>query len=185
MGAQKIRVYDAGKIIEFGYGDLLSAHGGEMPGGVALVFKMMAHVFGEVAKEIPVRGTCSFYTGLGGNGKGIIDGADFVMQVRKDGRLFMDISRCADKDAPLAPGGGKYYFELGFNGKLFAVRVREDVIPKEFFDFSKFIHQKKSQSKTITEEEENRLKELRRKLSETIMRADSNAIFIVERKEIR
>ena len=98
MGTQNIRIYDKEKLLSFSYNDLLSAHGGEMPGGVALVYKLMQWIFNDVVKEIPLRGTCSFYSGLGKNGKGIIDGADHVMQIKNDGKLFLDLSSHITED---------------------------------------------------------------------------------------
>ncbi len=180
MGSQTIQIYDSGRILEFGYNDLLTAHGGEMPGGVALVFKMMSHVFADIAKEIPVRGSCFFYSGLGDKGKGIIDGADFVMQVRKNNRLFLDLFHCEDKDAPPAPGGGKYYFELGFNQKCFAVSVQKNIITPEFFDFSKYIHLKRMQSEIISADEIKHLQELRLQLSQAIMKTKASRLFTVK-----
>ncbi len=181
MGAEIIRIKENGKILEFSYEDLLKSHGNEMPGGVALVFRLLEYVFSLEPQDIPERGTCSFYSGLGENGKGIIDGADFVLQVHKEGKLFLDLSYCRDKKAPPAPGGGKYYFEVGFNGKLFAVSVKEGVIPQEFFDFSKYVHEKNNRSEELTCEERERLKELRSNLASLIMNSSGAELFEAER----
>ncbi len=180
MSTQNIQIYDKEKLLSFSYNDLLSAHGGEMPGGVALVFKLMQWIFNDVAKEIPLRGTCSFYCGLGENGQGIIDGADHVMQIRKQGKLFLDLSYCENKDAPLAPGGGKYYFEIAFNNKKYAVRVKDNIIPKDFFDFSKYIHQKQNNSESLTADDTTHLQILRKSLAETILSNDAADLFLAE-----
>lgn len=91
MTATPIRIYEKDKLLSFTYDDLADYHNGEFPGGVALVYKLMAWVFNEVVSEIPHRETCSFYSGIGINGMGIIDGADLVMQVRKTGKLNLDL----------------------------------------------------------------------------------------------
>lgn len=181
MDRQTIRIYDSEKLLSFTYEDLLNFHGKEMPGGVALVFKLMCWIFADVAKEIPVRGSCSFYSGLGKNGKGIIDGADCVMQVSKNQKLFLNPDYSLSKNAPDAPGGGKYYFELGFNGKIFSVSVKQEVIPKEFFNFSKHIHQKRQNAEPITQEEKEKLQFLRHSLAETILNTKAENLFTAER----
>lgn len=179
MKTAPIRIYEKDKLLSFTYDDLAGYHNGEFPAGVALVYKLMTWVFNEVVSEIPRRETCSFYSGIGINGKGIIDGADLVMQVRKTGKLNLDLDYCSTIDAPAGPGGGKYYFEIGFNGKLIKVKVKENIIPQDFFSFSKYLHDQNSQGKNISEEEMQRAMQLRTSLAERILKSNSEDIFAV------
>ncbi len=181
MDGQTIQIFDSEKKLSFTYEDLLQFHGNEMPGGVALVFKLMHWIFQDVAGEIPERTSCSFYSGLGKNGRGIIDGAECVMQVSKSNKLYQDPEYCLPVKAPDAPGGGKYYFELGFNGKLFGIGVREGVIPEEFYSFSKYIHSKKNNGQAVTAEEKEKLQLLRESLARTIMNSRAEDLFEAER----
>ncbi len=177
MNNEIIQIYDGEKLLSFTYEDMLKKHGGEMPGGVALIYKMMLWIFNDVAKEIPRRGNVHFYSGLGENGKGIIDGACFVLGLEKS-ELNFDKDFCQNKIAPEAPGGGKYYFEIGFNSKNFEIAVKDNVVPKEFFDFSKFIHQKKSAGENITDSEKEKLSALREKLAEAILSTPAENLFV-------
>lgn len=172
-----LQIRDGERILTFSYEELLAAHGGEMPGGVALVFRLMQWLFHDAADDIPERRTCSFYSGLGENGKGIIDGAEYVMRVVRGRTLFLDAARCAGKNAPPAPGGGKYYFELGFNQKLYAISVRENVIPREFWDFSRYAHQKRGAGELLLPQERERLRMLREQLATAILAASAGALF--------
>lgn len=177
MNGDIIKIYDNDELLTFTYEDLREYHGGEFPGGVALVYKMMVWIFSEIANEIPHRKTCSFYSGIGINGKGIIDGANLVMQVKENGRLNLDLDYCANKDAPLGPGGGKYYFELGFNGKLYKLAVKQNVIPDDFFSFSRYLHQKKNENLPITEQDLAQAQTLRNSLAKTILKTKPEELF--------
>lgn len=179
MKTTPIRIYEKDKLLSFTYDDLIDYHNGEFPGGVALVYKLMVWVFNEVVSEIPHRESCSFYSGIGMNGKGIIDGADLVMQIRRTGQLNTDLDHCSEVSAPPGPGGGKYYFEIGFNGKLIKVKVKKNVIPEEFFSFSKYLHEQNNQGKSISKEEMQRAMQLRTALAELILKSRGEDIFTV------
>lgn len=87
MIQEKIIVKDESDIIEITYDDILKYHGREMIGGAALAFKIMLMTFPKLCNEIPQRGRFSFYSGIGQNGKGIIDAVEMVMRVKTHGQL--------------------------------------------------------------------------------------------------
>lgn len=60
-----ISIQNHGKIISYTYDELLAHHGGHLPGGVALSFRMMQWLFDSVLKTTPEYGKFGFYTGLG------------------------------------------------------------------------------------------------------------------------
>lgn len=161
------------------YEELLAHHGGAMPGGVALAFRMLQWVFDEVLQTIPKKGHCEFYSGLGENGRGIIDTVTKVMGVVENGSLRLDKSYSMDKSGPLAPGGGRYYFECGCNGKLVKLAVKDGAIPEEFFRCSAEMHRKRTAGEEISLAETDHLQQLRIDLSKAILAANSNDLFVL------
>ena len=111
---EKVIVKDQGDIIEITYDDILKYHGRQMIGGAALAFKIMLMTFPELCDDIPERGHFSFYSGIGKNGRGIIDAAEMVMRVKTYDSIRLDTEYSEDKLGQVAPGGGRYYFEIGY-----------------------------------------------------------------------
>ena len=179
---QTISIRENGNTISYTYDELLAHHGGTMPGGVALAFRMLQWVFDEVLQTTPEKGCCEFYSGLGENGRGIIDTVSKVLGVVEHDSLRLDKSYSLDKTGPFAPGGGRYYFECGYNGKLMKLAVKEDAIPEEFFRCSAEMHRKRIAGETITQEETDHLQQLRIDLSKAILTANSNDLFVLLEK---
>ena len=91
MTQEKILVKDREDIVEITYADILKYHGKEMIGGAALAFKIMLMTFPKLTDEIPQRGKFNFYSGIGKNGRGIIDATEMVMRVRTHNQIKDDI----------------------------------------------------------------------------------------------
>lgn len=179
MNQHEIAVYKNGTMITFTYEEILEHHGGEMPGGVALAFRMLQWVFDDILKTIPEHGKCTFYSGLGRNGRGIMDTVKQVLGVVEDESLRLDIEYSLDKMGPAAPGGGRYYFEVGCGDTLVKLAVKDGVIPEEFFRYSAEMHRKRLAGEKITEEEIAYLQKLREGISRVILEADSEDLFRV------
>lgn len=179
MLMETIRVKDHNDIIEITYEDLLKYHGRQMIGGVALAFKMMLMTFPKLCDDIPQRGNFTFYSGLGCNGKGIIDAAEMVMRVKTYDQIRLDIEYAEDKLGQLAPGGGRYYFEIGYNEKSIRLYLKEGIIPNEFITYSKLAHQCKAESIPMREEDQERLLVLRKDLAKSIMKARLEDLFVM------
>lgn len=174
-----VSVKENGIRISYTYEELLTYHGGLMPGGVALSFRMLQWVFDEVLQVIPEKGRCEFYSGLGKNGKGIIDTVTKVLGVKTNESLRLDKSYSLDKTGPAAPGGGRYYFECGYNDTLVKLAVKDDAIPESFFQYSREMHRKRTMGECITKEETDHLQQLREDLSKAILAADSSDLFVL------
>lgn len=177
-----VSINENGTICSFTYEELLAHHGGAMPGGVALAFRMLQWVFDEVLQVIPERGHCEFYSGLGENGKGIIDTVTKVLGVAENESLRLDKEYSLDKTGPAAPGGGRYYFECGCEGRLVKLAVKDGAIPEEFFRCSREMHRKRTAGEKITKAETDHLQQLRIDLSKAILAADSSDLFILLEK---
>ena len=176
---EKIRVKDHDDIIEITYEDLLKYHGYQMLGGAALAFKIMLMTFPKLCDGIPERGNFSFYTGLGCNGRGIIDAAEMVMRVKTYDQLRLDIEYSNDKLGQLAPGGGRYYFEIGYKEKLIKLYLKEGIIPDEFISYSKLAHRCKADNVPMKEEDQERLLFLRKELAKSIMKSRPEDLLVI------
>ena len=179
MIQEKVIVKDQNDIIEITYDDILKYHGREMIGGAALAFKIMLMTFPKLSDEIPQRGKFSFYSGIGKNGKGIIDAAEMVMRVKTYGNLKLDIDYSNDKMGQEAPGGGRYYFEIGYNDKLVKLYLKEGIIPSEFINYSKLSHKCKAENISMRVEDQEKLLSLRKELASKIMASNPEDLFVI------
>lgn len=174
-----ISIQNHGKIISYTYDELLVHHGGHLPGGVALSFRMMQWLFDSVLKTTPEYGKFGFYTGLGKNGQGIIDTVAKVTGVQEPDSLRLDINYSLDKQGPIAPSGGRYYFEFDYKGKRYCIAITDNAIPEEFFRCSAEAHKKRSAGLELTEDELTHLQQLRIDLSKAILAADASDLFVL------
>ncbi len=179
MIQEKVIVKDRNDIIEITYDDILKYHGREMIGGAALAFKIMVMTFPIICNEVPQRGKFSFYTGIGKNGRGIIDAAEMVMRVKTHGQLRTDLEYSDDKLGQIAPGGGRYYFEIGYEDKLIKLYLKEGIIPEEFIRYSKLSHKCKAENVPMTAEDQEKLLSLRIELAESIMASKPEDMFVI------
>lgn len=179
MIQQKIRVRDNDDIIEITYEDILKYHGKQMIGGAALAFKIMLMTFPKLSDDIPTRGNFSFYSGIGANGRGIIDASEMVMRVKTYNQLRLDLEYSEDKMGQVAPGGGRYYFEIGYNDKIIKLYLKEGIIPKEFMEYSKLAHKCKAENVEMKKEDQEKLLSLRQELAKSIIEAKPEDLFVI------
>lgn len=172
-----ITIKDNNNIILITYEDLLKYHGYEMVGGVALAFQMMRWAFPQICDGIPERGNFYFYSGMGKNAKGVIDAVEMVMRVKTYESLNLDIDYSLDKEGPLAPGGGKYYFEVGYCDKKLCLAVKDGLIPDEFIEYSKLAHHCKSCGIQMKDSDRIKLMQLRAELAESILKSNIDDLF--------
>lgn len=174
-----VKVRDRDDIIEITYDDLLKYHGREMIGGVALAFKIMLMTFPKLSDEIPQRGHFSFYSGIGRNGRGIINATEMVMHVQSHNALRLDTEYSEDKLGQVAPGGGRYFFEIGYKDKLIQLYLKEGIIPDAFIQYSKLAHRCKAENKEMTQEDQATLLRLRQELANSIMASKPEDLFVI------
>lgn len=174
-----ISIQNNGNTISYTYDELLAHHGGRLPGGVALAFRMMQWLFDTVLETTPEYGKFAFYTGLGKNGQGIIDTVAKVTGVQEPESLRLDIDYSLDKPGPIAPGGGRYYFEFDYESKRYCIALTDNAIPEEFFRCSAEAHKKRSAGLELTEAEQTHLQQLRIALSKAILAANASDLFVL------
>ncbi|SCH86011.1 hypothetical protein [Romboutsia sp. 1001713B170207_170306_H8] len=179
MTQEKVIVKDKNDIIEITYDDILKYHGREMIGGAALAFKIMLMTFPRLCNEIPQRGRFSFYSGIGKNGRGIIDATEMVMRVKTHNNLRLDLAYSDDKLGQVAPGGGRYYFEIGYDDKLVKLYLKEGIIPEEFIAYSKLSHKCKAENISMKVEDQEKLLLLRQELASSIIKSKPEDLFVI------
>ena len=176
---EKIMVKDQDDMIEITYDDILKYHGRQMIGGAALAFKMMLMTFPMLSDEIPTRGYFRFYSGIGQNGKGIIDAAEMVMRVKSNNQLSLELDYADDKLGQLAPNGGRYYFEIGYKEKLISLYLKEGIIPNEFMEYSKLAYKCKLENVPMEQDAQDKLLLLRQELAASIMQSKPEELFVI------
>ena len=176
---EKVIVKDFDDIVEITYDDILKYHGRQMIGGAALAFKIMLMTFPKLSDEIPQRGHFNFYSGIGKNGRGIIDAAEMVMRVKTNDQIRLDLEYSEDKLGQVAPGGGRYYFEIGYKDKMIKLYLKEGIIPEEFIAYSKLSHKCKAENVPMTEKDQAKLLSLRQELADSIMASKPEELFVI------
>lgn len=179
MIEEKVIVKDNDDIIEITYNDILKYHGRQMIGGAALAFKIMLMTFPKLSDEIPTRGKFNFYSGIGCNGRGIIDAAEMVMRVKTNNQIRLDLEYSEDKMGQIAPGGGRYYFEIGYEDRLIKLYLKEGIIPAEFIKYSKLSHKCKNENVEMKKEDMDKLLSLRQELAKLIMDSKPEDMFVI------
>lgn len=174
-----LRILEGNQIRVFSYEEIMRHHGGAMPAGVALAFRLLQHVFSAYETAYggpPRRGDASFYSGLEHNGKGILDTAEYVLGItaEKDVPAF---ARCAHVNAPDAPGGGKYYFEGSLGELSWKAAVKDGIIGSEFYEASKKMHEKLRAHQTVTAHDRAELMRMRREAETAILSLRPEQLF--------
>jgi len=173
----RISIRDGEAILQIGYEDLIKFHGYNMIGGVALAYKIMLWGIPKLTDQVPQRGKFYFYSGIGPGGQGVIDAVEMVLRVKTHDRLGLDKAYSMDKPGAYCPGGGHYYFEIGYENRKLCLGVKEGMIPAEFIRMSELAGKRAQTGETLTPEETAYLHRLRYQLSEAIIAADPDDLF--------
>ena len=178
--SETIQVLEQDRLLTFSYESIMNFHGGAMPAGVALAFRMFQYLTAackERSGELPLRGNVTFFSGLGNNGQGILDTADCLYRIRRSGGLRMEMPEFESLKAPEAPGGGKYLFSGSFGAMSWQAAVRPGFIPQDFFDASKKAHLLRRQGKSLSDLQMEELLFLRRQTEKAILSRTPEELF--------
>lgn len=91
----------------------------------------------------------------------------------------LDLSYCEGKPGQVAPNGGRYYFEIGYNEKIIQLYLKEGIIPEEFMEYSKLAKQCKDLKVPMNEEDQEKLLSLRQALANSIMESKPEDLFVI------
>jgi hypothetical protein len=168
-------VRDREDVLHITYEDMVKYHGRFHIGGVALAFRVLEMAFSLLLPDgIPEREKIGFLSGVGSDGRGIIDGVEMVTRARSRGRMVLDLEAVRDKAAPKAPNGGCYYFEVDYDGRKVGLALKPGLISSEFTDLSR-----QAKTGTISADDMQRLRLLREELAQFLMSREPQAIFDV------
>ncbi len=171
----RISVRDGEELLEFSYEDMVKYHGRFHIGGVALAFKVLQMAFSILTPQHPPeRDKIGFLSGLGPNGRGIIDGVEMVTRARSRGKMVLDLEAVRDKEGPRAPNGGRYYFEVEYDGRKVGLAMKPGLTSPEFAALSR-----KAKALTLTQDEARRLRLLREELAASILSKEPGELFNV------
>lgn len=174
MTPEPLRVRDHGTELAIGFEDLVKYHGRRYIGGVALAYRLLEHGFRLLGEPAPERERIGFLSGLGPAGEGVADAVEMATRARTRGSLVLDTSLVAEREAPEAPNGGKYYFEVVVGDKRVGLALRPGLIPPEFVALSR-----KARREGLSPAEETRIQELKEGLAEFILQAPVEDLFEV------
>ena len=172
----QILIRDQQDILCFSFDDLVKYHGRFNIGGVAMAFRIMEEGLARLSPNQPLeRNQISFKSGLGGKGTGVIDAIEMVTRAKTRGCLTLEQTWLSGKPGPATPDGrGKYYFELTVDDKQLGFELQSGLIPAEFIELIRKLH-----AQTISEAEQQRLRQIKESLALTILAAPLANLFII------
>lgn len=171
-----IQVRDRQDVLTFSFDDLLKYHGRFNIGGVALAFRIIEEAAKKMSHHsIPDRYGFSFRSGIGPNGTGVIDAVEMVTRAKTYEKLTIDNEWLANKPGvPTPNGAGKYYFEIGYEGRWLGFELKPGLIPEEFMVLTR-----KLDAKKISASEQNRLRDIKEDLAGFVMKANISELFVI------
>lgn len=168
-----LRIMDGDTLLEISYEDLIKYHGRFHIGGVAIAYKLMELGFALLSPgSVPRRGSFSFASALGENATGVLDGVEMVTRARSRGHMKADQAVGEKTRAPLSANGGKFYFELGYEGKRLGLALVDGLVPEEFIILSKA-----AMAGSLDADGQYRLQEVKEELAASLMAQEAARLF--------
>ncbi|PZU20223.1 MAG: hypothetical protein DI589_18535 [Shinella sp.] len=160
-----IRVLENGKLLEYGFDDLLRYHGFGFPGGVAHGFKVMQRAFPLLSPEAPPeRREISVRTAF--RGPGARDAFEMVTRAVIEDRYAIDASlEMPERGETLM----RYVFELSYRNACIMLKIREGHVRDEFILLGR--------KPERTPEEEERLTWLKQEMADRLLVADPLDVY--------
>jgi hypothetical protein len=161
--------------LHISYEDMIKYHGRFHIGGVAMAYKALELGFAKLLPgEIPSRNKVSFASALGEAATGVLDAVEMATRARTRGELVVDTALGRDIEAPATPGGGKFYFELTYDGVKLGMALKEGLVPEEFMILSK-----KAMARTLDQAGKKRLQEVKEEMAASLMSMAADVMFNV------
>lgn len=167
-------IKDRDTLLQISYEDMIKYHGRLHIGGVAVAFKVLELGFTRLVPggQIPVRGKFAFASGLGAAATGVLDGVEMVTRARSRGQMSADTALSPNINAPQTPNGGKFYFELTYDGVKLGMALKEGLVPEEFITLSR-----QAMDRTLDSDGARRLQEVKEELAATLMSKNAEDLF--------
>ncbi len=171
-----LSIMDRDTLLNISYEDMIKYHGRLHIGGVAIAFKVLQLGFSILSPGvIPSRGKFDFASGLGESATGILDGVEMVTRARSLGKMRADTSLEHRIPAPEAPNGGNFYFELGYDGKILALSLKDGLVPEVFIELSR-----RAMARQLDSQGHTRLQEVKEELAAALMSGSAENLFNYE-----
>lgn len=168
-----LKVSDRDIVLTISYEDMIKYHGRFNIGGVAIAFKVLELAFSKLSLEaVPAREKINFVSGMGMAGLGLIDGVEMVTRAWTRGRMIADDQLNTRLPALDLPDGGKYYYEMEYEGKRIAMALKDGLIPEEFMVLTR-----KAKAATINPEEAYLLQAVKEDIAAALMSREPEELF--------
>lgn len=169
-----LTIMDRDTVLQIYYEDMIKYHGRFHIGGVAVAFKVLELGFARFLPpgKIPVRGKFAFASGLGEAATGVLDGVEMVTRARSRGQMTASTSLGQGVKAPETPNGGKFYFELSYEGRTLGMALKDGLVPPEFFSLSK-----QAMEGGLDSDGKRRLQEAKEELAASLMSHPAQDLF--------
>jgi hypothetical protein len=168
-----LAIKDRDTVLNISYEDMIKYHGRFHIGGVAMAFKALELGFSKLLpNEIPSRNKISFTSALGESATGVLDAVEMATRARSLGKLVVDTALGKDTSAPDTPSGGKFYFEIKYDGAKLGLALKEGLVPEEFMTLSK-----KAIARTLDQEGAKRLQEVKEEMAANLISKKAEELF--------
>jgi len=169
-----IRVQDRDTVLEISYEDMIKYHGRFNIGGVALAFKALELGLSKCLPvgEIPMRNKISFNSALGSSATGVVDGVEMATRALSRGCLSTDMTSGSDITTTVNPDGGKFYFEITYDGARLGLALKEGLIPEEFTEILRI-----AMERGLNEDEMRRLQVVKEAIAATVISMEAKDLF--------
>jgi hypothetical protein len=169
-----IKVQDRDTVLEISYEDMIKYHGRLNIGGVALAYQSLKLGLSKLLPEgdIPERHKISFNSALGDSATGVVDGVEMATRARSRGCLSADMDCGREVAAPANPDGGKFYFEVIYDGVKIGLALKQGLILQEFTDLLGI-----AMERGLNINEMQRLQEVKEQIAAVVMAAEAKDLF--------
>jgi hypothetical protein len=165
---EALTVEERGRTFTFTFDDMMRYHGVHSPAGVAMAFKVTQRAFAVLSPNgPPSRREVSVRTAF--RGPGARDGFEAVTRAVTDGRYVVDRSLVRPDLGRLRED---FVFEVSIGDGTVTLLLRDGFVSEEFIDLAR--------AENRTDEQEQRLDELKAQLAQRVMAADAAEVYDIE-----
>ncbi|MDT5209244.1 MAG: hypothetical protein QOF67_1659 [Mycobacterium sp.] len=162
---EALTVEERGRTFTFTFDDMMRYHGVHSPAGVAMAFKVMQRAFATLSPDgPPQRREIVVRTAF--RGPGARDGFEAVTRAVTDGRYTIDRSLVRPDLGRLRED---FVFEVSIGDRTATLLLRDGFVSEEFVDLAR--------AEDRTDEQEQRLDELKAQLAQRVMAASAAEVY--------
>jgi hypothetical protein len=165
---EALAVDERGRTSNFTFDDMMRYHGPHSPAGVAMAFKVMQRAFAELSPDgPPPRREVMVRTAF--RGPGARDGFEAVTRAVTEDRYTVDRSLVRPDLGRLRED---FVFEVTIGNRTAMLVLRDGFVTDEFIDMAR--------TENRTDEQEQRLDELKAQLAQRVMAAPAAEVYDID-----